>query len=94
MKITTYRNVGEKITQRIIELETALNYIRTEIKSKPVTAFRNNLFISRHGESNQHAEKLPVLVFGGAYSNKNNQPGLLSHNGLVTLELKSSANWN
>lgn len=93
MKITTYRNVGEKITQRIIELETALNYIRTEIKSKPVTALRNNLFISRPGESNQHAEKLPVLVFGGAYSNKNNQQGLISYNGLVTLEINRLADW-
>jgi len=37
MKITQYRNDGKTQTQRILEFETAVDAMRTEVSSRPVS---------------------------------------------------------
>lgn len=43
MKITQYRNDGKTQTQRILEFETAVDAMRTEVSSRPVSNLRNVL---------------------------------------------------
>ncbi|NDV65976.1 BT4734/BF3469 family protein [Bacteroides sp. 224] len=94
MKITTYRNTTTGQTQRVLELETALENMRGEIKSKPVTMLRQNLAYTSSGKRNDYAEKLPVLVFGGVFHKKEGKQELTTYNGLVLLEINNLAHFN
>ncbi|NDV63661.1 BT4734/BF3469 family protein [Bacteroides sp. 224] len=91
MKITTYRNVGETQTQRTVELETALEAIRTEIKSRPVSALRDSLAHTTSDRRNDFANKLPVWVFGGVFNKKEGRQELIAYNGLIMLEINKLA---
>ncbi|NDV60524.1 BT4734/BF3469 family protein [Bacteroides sp. 519] len=92
MKVTSYRNIDGKITQRTLALETVLEMLRTEIKSQPVTTLRNNLIYARPGKTDIYALKLPIIVFGGAFQNKNSKQELTTYNGLVIIEINKLAN--
>ncbi|NDV57995.1 BT4734/BF3469 family protein [Bacteroides sp. 519] len=92
MKITSYRKDGETQTQRTLELETALDAMRTEIKSKPVSMLRENLMHISPGRQSEYAPKLPIFIFTGVFGKKDKQQQLLSYNGLVTIEINKLAN--
>ncbi|NDV63738.1 BT4734/BF3469 family protein [Bacteroides sp. 224] len=94
MKITTYRQTSNGHTQRIIELEVALEGMRGEIKSKPVTTLRQNLAYISSGKRNDYAEKLPVLVFGGVFNKKESKQELSAYTGLILLEINKLANFH
>lgn len=87
MKITSYRNTSGVETQRILTLENALSAMRTETKSKPVSALRHNLQFMLPGVRSDYVEKLPIFIFGGVYRKKGSEQKLISYNGLVTLEI-------
>ncbi len=87
MKITSYRNTGGTETQRILTLENALNAMRTETKSKPVSALRHNLQFIPPGVRSDYTEKLPIFIFGGVYKKTGSEQVLTCYNGLITLEV-------
>lgn len=87
MKITSYRKVEEACTQRVLELETALNALRTETKAQPVSTLRRNLYYNSGKSRCEFAEKLPVFVFAGVFKKKGGGQELVTYNGLVILEI-------
>ncbi len=56
MKITQYRNDGKTQTQRTMELEVAVDAMKTEIKSLPVSTMRHLLKDARPGEKYPHVQ--------------------------------------
>ena len=94
MKITQYRNEGKTQTQRILEFETAVEAMRTEVSSRPVSNLRNILQYAMAGQNFSEVKKLPRLVFGGVFRKDGSQQILSSYNGCVTIEVNNLANAN
>lgn len=92
MKITQYRNDGRKQTQRTMELETALEAMRTEIKSQPVTAMRETLPFLRTGEKGDAVQRVPVMIFGCALRRTPSGAQERTYNGCITLEVNRLIN--
>lgn len=87
MKITQFRNDGKRHTQRIIELETALDAMRTEIKSQPVTCLRQCLTYASPDSRLEAVQRLPRLIFGCALRKTATGEEAFSYNGLITIEV-------
>lgn len=91
MKITQFRNDGKHRTQRIIELETALNSLRTEIKTQPVTHLRQCLPFAHPGSHMEATQHLPKLIFGCALRKTAAEEDAFIYNGLITIEVNQLA---
>jgi len=94
MKITQYRNDGKTQTQRTLEFKTAVEALRTETSSRPVSNLRHVLQYATPGQNFPEVKKLPRLVFGGAFRKDGSQQIMSSYNGCVTIEVNNLANNN
>lgn len=91
MKITQYRDNEKTQTQRTMSMEAALAAMRTETKSKPVSAMRDALRYALPGRKNDFVQKVPVMVFGGVFRKNGNQQEMEVYNGVVMLEVNQLA---
>ena len=89
MKITQYRNDGRTQTQRTMELEAVVDAMKTEIKSLPVSTMRHLLKDAHPGEKYPHVQKIPILIFGGAFRKDGGQQVMTGYNGLLTIEVNN-----
>jgi hypothetical protein len=94
MKITQYRDNGKEQTQRIMEMDAAVNAMKTEIKSQPVTMMRDNLRFAIPGHRYEYVQKIPVMAFGGAFRKNGSEQVITSYNGLVALNVAKLADRN
>jgi hypothetical protein len=92
MKITQYRNDGKAQTQRVMSMDAAVDAMRTEIKSQPITLMRDRLRYATPGVKNDYVQKVPVMVFGGTFRKEGNEQIITSYNGLITLNITRLAN--
>lgn len=91
MKITQFRDDGKSRTQRVMEIEAALDAMRTEIKSQPVTHLRQCLQYAHPTSHIEAAQRLPKLIFGCALRKTVLPQEAFVYNGLVTLEVNQLA---
>lgn len=89
MKITQCRNDGKIQTQRTIELEAAVDAIRIEIKSRPISTLREHLQYACPGERCPQVQKVPKLIFGGAFRRNGDQQVMTEYNGWLTIEVNN-----
>ncbi|MCK9159034.1 MAG: VapE domain-containing protein [Bacteroidaceae bacterium] len=87
MRITRSKKNGETYTKQPIELETAIELLRHEIKTKPVSTLRENLRYVSSNHRNDAADKIPILIFGCALGNSSSIKKAFVYNGLITLEV-------
>lgn len=62
MKITQLRNNGDITTLSAVDFETLINKVKTEIKSRPVSTFREYLRYALPGDRCDCADKLPKII--------------------------------
>lgn len=62
MKITQLRKNGDAIALSVMDLETLMSKIQTEIKSRPISTFREQLRYYLPGNRCDAADKLPMVV--------------------------------
>ncbi|BEG99158.1 BT4734/BF3469 family protein [Bacteroides sedimenti] len=94
MKITQFRNDGKKETQRTIRLEAAIEGMKTETKSRPVSTMRHVLKYANPDATIPLIGKVPRLIFGGVFTRKGEQQVMTCYNGWVTLEVNNLTGHN
>lgn len=87
MKITRSRKDGKNYTHSTVQLETALNIMRREIKSQPVSVLRYMLSHSHPDTHLSEVDKVPLLSFGCVKSRKPSKEKSYEYNGLITIEI-------
>lgn len=87
MKITQYRNDGKTQTQRTMAMDAAVDAMKTEIKSQPITTMRNRLRSATPDIRYDYVQKVPVMVFGGVFRKSGSEQVITSYNGLVVLNV-------
>ena len=61
MKITQFRKNGDTTALSVLDLEKLVNKVKTEIKSRPVSTFREELRYMLPDDRCMFADKLPGL---------------------------------
>lgn len=94
MKITQYRDdeKTQRQTQRTISMEVAVEAMRTEIKSQPLTNMRNKLSYARAGVKYDYVQKVPRMAFCATFRQSESTQEMTAYNGLVMLEINNLAN--
>ena len=62
MKITQFRKNEDTIALSVMDLDILVNKIKTEIKSRPVSTFREHLRYTLSDERCMFADKLPKII--------------------------------
>ena len=85
MKITQLRKNGDAIALSVMDLETLMSKIQTEIKSRPISTFREQLRYYFPGNRCDAADKLPMVVPAAEFRKVNGQKQMKVYNGIVEL---------
>lgn len=87
MKVTLTRQAEGHPTQRAINLPTVVENMKTEIKSKPVSAMRENLQYPTLIDPSVYIDKLPRIHFGVELQREEESQVMKTYNGLVLLSI-------
>lgn len=87
MKITLYRYEKDVLVMRSLDMDTLVNALRAENKTKPVANMRQSLKYTLMGKTNPLIERLPVLVFGATFRRSDGSVLMNHYNGCVLLEV-------
>lgn len=85
MKITQIRKDADTIALSVMDLETLVNKIKTEIKTRPVSTFRSYLPYTPSGKRCAFADKLPMIIPAAEFRKVNGQKQMKAYNGIVEL---------
>lgn len=88
MKITLVRQSEERSPQRVMNLSTVLENMKTEIKTKPVSALRHALQYPTTTDTAIYIEKLPRIFFSAELQRENDGQVMKTYNGLVLLSVE------
>ena len=73
MKITQFRKNEDTIALSVMDLDILVNKIKTEIKSRPVSTFREHLRYILPDERCMFANKLPQIIPAAEFRKVNGQ---------------------
>lgn len=92
MKITQSRKNGEITALSVMDLETLINKVKTEIKSRPVSLFREQLRYTLTDRRCEAADKLPEIIPAAEFRKVNGQKQMKTYNGIVELTVGPLSN--
>ena len=92
MKITQFRKNEDTIALSVMDLDILVNKIKTEIKSRPVSTFREHLRYTLSDERCMFADKLPKIIPAAEFRKVNGQKQMKSYNGIVELTIGPLSN--
>ena len=87
MKITQFRKNEDTIALSVMDLDILVNKIKTEIKSRPVSTFREHLRYTLSDERCMFADKLPKIIPAAEFRKVNGQKQMKNYNGIVELTI-------
>ena len=92
MKITQFRKNEDTIALSVMDLDILVNKIKTEIKSRPVSTFREHLRYTLSDERCMFANKLPQIIPAAEFRKVNGQKQMKNYNGIVELTIGPLSN--
>ena len=92
MKITLFRKNEDTIALSVMDLDILVNKIKTEIKSRPVSTFREHLRYTLSDERCMFADKLPKIIPSAEFRKVNGQKQMKNYNGIVELTIGPLSN--
>lgn len=92
MKITQLRNNGDITTLSAVDFETLINKVKTEIKSRPVSTFREYLRYALPGDRCDCADKLPKIIPAAEFRKVGGVRQMKAYNGIVELTVGPLSN--
>ena len=92
MKITQFRKNEDTIALSVMDLDILVNKIKTEIKSRPVSTFREHLRYTLPDERCMFANKLPQIIPAAEFRKVNGQKQMKNYNGIVELTIGPLSN--
>ena len=92
MKITQFRKNEDTIALSVMDLDILVNKIKTEIKSRPVSTFREHLRYILPDERCMFANKLPQIIPAAEFRRVNGQKQMKNYNGIVELTIGPLSN--
>jgi hypothetical protein len=92
MKITQFRKNEDTIALSVMDLDILVNKIKTEIKSRPVSTFREHLRHILPDERCMFANKLPQIIPAAEFRKVNGQKQMKNYNGIVELTIGPLSN--
>ena len=92
MKITQFRRNEDTIALSVMDLDILVNKIKTEIKSRPVSTFREHLRYTLSDERCMFADKLPQIIPAAEFRKVNGQKQMKHYNGIVELTVGPLSN--
>lgn len=92
MKITQFRKNEDTIALSVMDLDILVNKIKTEIKSRPVSTFREHLRYVLSDERCMFADKLPKIIPAAEFRKVNGQKQMKNYNGIVELTIGPLSN--
>ena len=92
MKITQFRKNEDTIALSVMDLDILVNKIKTEIKSRPVSTFREHLRYTLSDERCMFADKLPKIIPSAEFRKVNGQKQMKNYNGIVELTIGPLSN--
>ena len=92
MKITQIRKNEDTIALSVMDLDILVNKIKTEIKSRPVSTFREHLRYTLSDERCMFADKLPKIIPAAEFRKVNGQKQMKNYNGIVELTIGPLSN--
>lgn len=87
MFITQYRWEKDNLRLRTLQMSVLVESLRKEIKSKPVSALRENLPYLLPGNPNKYAQRLAKIAFGVVYKKLETEAEVRKYTGLVLLDI-------
>ena len=85
MKITQFRKNGDTTALSVMDLEKLVNKVKTEIKSRPVSTFREELRYMLPDDRCMFADKLPEIIPAAEFRKVNGQKQMKAYNGIIEL---------
>ena len=92
MKITQFRKNEDTIALSVMDLDILVNKIKTEIKSRPVSTFREHLRYTLPDERCMFANKLSQIIPAAEFRKVNGQKQMKNYNGIVELTIGPLSN--
>ena len=92
MKITQFRKNGDTTALSVLDLEKLVNKVKTEIKSRPVSIFREGLKYMLPDDRCMFADKLPEIIPAAEFRKVNGQKQMKAYNGIVELTVGPLSN--
>ena len=92
MKITQFRKNEDTIALSVMDLDILVNKIKTEIKSRPVSTFREHLRYTLPDERCMFVNKLPQIIPAAEFRKVNGQKQMKNYNGIVELTIGPLSN--
>ena len=92
MKITQFRRNGDATALSVMDLEKLVNKVKTEIKSRPVSIFREGLKYMLPDDRCMFADKLPEIIPAAEFRKVNGQKQMKAYNGIVELTVGPLSN--
>ena len=92
MKITQLRRSEGTTALSVYDLETFIPRIKTEIKSRPISTFRDQLRYLLPGDHCSAAEKLPEIILAAEFKRIDGVMQMKVYNGLVELTVGPLSN--
>ena len=92
MKITQFRKNEDTIALSVMDLDILVNKIKTEIKSRPVSTFREHLRYTLSDERCTFADKLPQIIPAAEFRKVSGQKQMKNYNGIVELTIGPLSN--
>ena len=92
MKITQFRKNGDTTALSVMDLEKLVNKVKTEIKSRPVSTFREELRYMLPDDRCMFADKLPEKIPAAEFRKVNGQKQMKAYNGIIELTVGPLSN--
>ena len=92
MKITQFRKNGDTTALSVMDLEKLVNKVKTEIKSRPVSTFREELRYMLPNDRCMFADKLPEIIPAAEFRKVNGQKQMKAYNGIIELTVGPLSN--
>lgn len=92
MKITQLRKSETATALSVMDLDVLVEKVKTEIKSRPVSAFREQLGYSFPGEHCEAINKLPQIIPAAEFRRVNGVMQMKAYNGMVELTVGPLSN--
>lgn len=92
MKITQFRKNGDTTALSVLDLEKLVNKVKTEIKSRPVSTFREELRYMLPDDRCMFADKLPEIIPAAEFRKVNGQKQMKAYNGIIELTVGPLSN--
>ena len=92
MKITQFRKNGDTTALSVMDLEKLVNKVKTEIKSRPVSTFREELRYMLPDDRCMFADKLPEIIPAAEFRKVNGQKQMKAYNGIIELTVGPLSN--